>query len=190
MFLIKSIFLVIVNKKPPSKKVHLLIFQFPSPPTWNNWLSHLFNLHSFIIYIYSSSNHFSCVFSSFFFFFPLTRPHEADFGLFQRLYWPESTVSVCFGRNPKKKIQGANRHVRCRTPRRDKSNAGAATLEPHPCFLDNHHQILDTNLNQPASKPFLPGVAWSKGLINYGFKNQTGPIGSTMNQLLYWLVLL
>ena len=108
--------------------------------------------------------------------------------------------SGCIGRNQpyqsvsagiqKKKIQGANRHVRCRTPRRDKSNAGAATLEPHPCFLDNHHQILDTNLNQPASKPFLPGVAWSKGLINYGFKNQTGPIGSTMNQLLYWLVLL
>ena len=33
LFLIKSIFLVIVNKKPPSKKVSLLIFQFPSPPT-------------------------------------------------------------------------------------------------------------------------------------------------------------
>ena len=32
-FLIKSIFLVIVNKKPHFKKVHLLIFQFPSPPT-------------------------------------------------------------------------------------------------------------------------------------------------------------
>ena len=56
MFLIKSIFLVIVNKKPPSKKVPLLLFQFPSPPTWNNWLSHLLNLYSFVINLYSSSS--------------------------------------------------------------------------------------------------------------------------------------
>ena len=33
LFLIKSIFLVIVNKKPLSNKVSLLIFQFPSTPT-------------------------------------------------------------------------------------------------------------------------------------------------------------
>ena len=49
MFLIKPIFLVIVNKEPHSKKVPLLLFQFPSPPIWNNWLSHLLNLYSFVI---------------------------------------------------------------------------------------------------------------------------------------------
>ena len=28
-----------------------------------------------------------------------------------------------------------NWHVECWTPRQDKSDVGAATLEPHPCFL-------------------------------------------------------
>jgi len=36
LFLIKSIYLVIVNKNPHLKKVPLLIFQFPIPPTLNN----------------------------------------------------------------------------------------------------------------------------------------------------------
>ena len=52
-FLIKSIFLVIVNKKPHFKKVHLLIFQFPSPPAWNNWLSHLLYLYSFAYFAFA-----------------------------------------------------------------------------------------------------------------------------------------
>ena len=55
LFLIKSILLVIVNKKPHFKLVPLLIFQFPSPATLNNWLSHLLNLYSSITYLYSSS---------------------------------------------------------------------------------------------------------------------------------------
>ena len=105
--------MVIVNKKQHFKKVPLLIFQFPSPPIWNNWLSHLLNLYSFVIYIYSSSNHFFCVFSSFFFFFPLTRPHEveewwptahfgpywfvlAEIGLIL-LFWLKSDRFCCFG---------------------------------------------------------------------------------------------
>ena len=82
--------MVIVNKKPPSKKVPLLIFQFPSPPTWNNWLSHLLNLYSFVINLYSfsspllSSNHFfvsshlllpSLSLSLFFFFFFFPQGH-------------------------------------------------------------------------------------------------------------------
>ena len=113
-FFNKSIFLVIVNKKPYSKKVHLLIFQFPSPPTLNNWFFHLLNLYSFVTYFYSSSIHFFCVFSSsssfsfFFFFFPLTRPHEAKewqpllisaavltgIGRINRFRWPYRHVSV------------------------------------------------------------------------------------------------
>ena len=67
MFLIKSILLVIVNKKPHFKKVLLLIFQFPSPLTLNNWLSHLLNLYSFVIYLYSSSIHFFVCLLIFFF---------------------------------------------------------------------------------------------------------------------------
>ena len=96
MFLIKSIFLVIVNKKPHFKKVHLLIFQFPSPPTLNIWLFHLLTLYSFVTHIYSSSFFvffFLGVFSSsssFFFFFPLTRPHEAE-------EWQPLPISSCFG---------------------------------------------------------------------------------------------
>ena len=58
-------------------------------------LSHLLNLYSFVIYLYSSSNHFfvsSHLLLPSFFFPPLTRPHEVEewwlathFGLFQ---WP------------------------------------------------------------------------------------------------------
>ena len=86
--------MVIVNKNPHFKKVPLLILQFPSPPTWNNWLSHLLNLYSFVIYLYSSSNHFFVsshllLPSPFFFFFPLTRPHEAE-------EWQPLPISACF----------------------------------------------------------------------------------------------
>ena len=53
LFLIKSIFLVIVNKKPPFKKVPLLLFQFSSLPTWNNdflnYLIYILLLYTFIL---------------------------------------------------------------------------------------------------------------------------------------------
>ena len=103
--------MVIVNKKQHFKKVPLFIFQFPSPPIWNNWLSHLLNLYSFVIYTYSSSNHFFV--SSHLFFFPLTRPHEveewwlaAHFGPYWfvlaeigpiLLFWLKSDRFCCFG---------------------------------------------------------------------------------------------
>ena len=117
MFLIKSILLVIVNKKPHFKKVLLLIFQFPSPLTLNNWLSHLLNLYSFVIYLYSSSIHFCvCLLIFFFllfyfififiFYFSFHKATwsrrmaaAAHFGLFR----PKLTVLACFdgrfGRN-------------------------------------------------------------------------------------------
>ena len=101
--------MIIVNKKPHFKKVPLLIFQFPSPPTLNNWLSHLLNLYSFVTYLYSSSIHFFfflCVFSSpssFSFFFSSHKAKwsrrmaaAAHFGLFRRLFRPESAVLACF----------------------------------------------------------------------------------------------
>ena len=109
MFLIKSIFFVIVNKKPHFKKVPLLLFQFPSPPTWNNWLSHLLNLYSFVLHMYSSSNLFFCVFwsSSFFFLFFLFffYFHKATWSrrmaascpfwwLFRRPFWPYRPILV------------------------------------------------------------------------------------------------
>ena len=100
MFLIKSIFLVIVNKKPHFKKVPLLICQFPSPPTLNNWLFHLLNLYSFVTYLYSSSILLFFLSSHLllpFFFFPLTRSHEVEavthFSLFRR----KSAISAYFG---------------------------------------------------------------------------------------------
>ena len=93
--------MVIVNKKPPSKKVPLLIFQFPSPPTWNNWLSHLLNLYSFVINLYSSSspllssNHFSMsshfLLPSFSFSFFLSQGHMKQKNGSQR------PISACFG---------------------------------------------------------------------------------------------
>ena len=96
--------MVIVNKKPPSKKVPLLLFQFTSPPTWNNWLSPLLNLYYFVINLYSSSspllrsNHIF-VSSYLFFFFFLTRPHEveewwsaAHFSLFRQSYLSDLMV--------------------------------------------------------------------------------------------------
>ena len=105
MFLIKSIFLIIVNKKPHFKKVHLLIFQFPSPPTLNIWLFHLLYLYSFFTYLYSSVIlfffFFWCLLVFFFLLFflphpPLTRPHEAE-------EWQPLPIlayfSSCFGRN-------------------------------------------------------------------------------------------
>ena len=91
MFLIKSIFLVIVNKKPPSKKVPLLLFQFPSPPTWNNWLSHLLNLYSFVINLYSSS---SPLLSSNHFFVS----KQKNGGQWP-VYGRKRAVSVCFSWN-------------------------------------------------------------------------------------------
>ena len=105
--------MVIVNKKPPSKKFPLLLFQFQSPATWNNWLSHQLNLYSFVINFYSSSSpvltislcllifFFLLFFLFSFFFFSLTRPHEAEewqpaahFSLFQ---WPYRPESGCIG---------------------------------------------------------------------------------------------
>ena len=84
MFLIKPIFLVIVNKEPHSKKVPLLLFQFPSPPIWNNWLSHLLNLYSFVITshlnLFSSFSPLLSSTSSLFFSslsLSLSRPYEA-----------------------------------------------------------------------------------------------------------------
>ena len=84
IFLIKSIFLIIVNKKPPFKKVPLILFQFPSPPTCNNWLSHLLNLYSFVMYLYSSSNHF---FVSSHLFSPPPPSHKAT--------WSRRMVASC-----------------------------------------------------------------------------------------------
>ena len=89
--------MVIVHKKPPFKKVPILLFQFPSSLTWNNWLSQLLNLYYFVIYIYFSSNHFFCV--PFFFFFhkaTWSRRMAASYP-FQRPYWSISVaVSIYF----------------------------------------------------------------------------------------------
>ena len=147
MFLIKSIFLIIVNKKPHFKKVPLIIFQFPSPPTLNNWLSRLLNLYSFVIYLYSSSIHFFfCVFSSsssfsLFYFFSSHKATwsrrmvaAAHFGLFRwsfrlyrflfptesariNLFWPEST-RIWPSLCESKKKKGESQRVGRRTPRR------------------------------------------------------------------------
>ena len=75
-------------------------FQFPSPPMWNNWLSHLLNLYSFVINIYffsspllSSNNFF--VSSHLFFFFFFSQGHTKQKNGGQR---PISTaISVYFG---------------------------------------------------------------------------------------------
>ena len=154
IFLIKLIFLVIINIKPHFKKVHLLIFQFPSLLTWNNdFLAYLIYIF-FVIYIYSSSspllssNHFfvssHLLLPSFFLFFSLTRPHKVE-------EWRPVAISTCFGshiswnqavsvrfsgRNQTISVGiSANRRVRCQIPRRDESGAGVTDLEPHPCFL-------------------------------------------------------
>ena len=83
LFLIKSIFLIIVNKKPLSNKVSLLIFQFPSTPTeTNNFLIFLIYI-PFVISLYSSSspllssNHFFVSSHLFFFFLFLSLSHKA-----------------------------------------------------------------------------------------------------------------
>ena len=97
--------MVIVNKNPHFKKVPLLILQFPSALTLNNWFFHLLNLYSFVTYFYSSSIHFFCVFSSSssfsFFFFFLSQGHMKQKNgsrcSFRRLFWLESVVSAGFG---------------------------------------------------------------------------------------------
>ena len=92
------------KQKSHFKKVPLLIFQFPSPPTLNNWLFHLLYLYSFVTYLYSSAIlffFFWCLLVFFFLLFflphpPLTRPHEAK-------EWQPLPIlacfSSCFGRN-------------------------------------------------------------------------------------------
>ena len=146
--------MVIVNKKPPLKKVPLLLFQFPNPPTWNNWLSHILNLYSFVIYLYSSSSHvltislcllifFFLLF--FFFFFSLIRPHEveewrptAHSSLFQQPYRSYQSIStpvftkIRLNWHESRKKKGKSVH---RTPHQDKSGTGVETMKPHPCFL-------------------------------------------------------
>ena len=114
-FFIKSIFLVIVNKIPHSKKILEILSNSPSPPMWNNWLSHLLNLYSFVINIYFfsspllSSNNFFVSSHPFFSFF-FTRPHKAKewrpaahfnghISLFRQSFWPESDRINHFGRN-------------------------------------------------------------------------------------------
>ena len=101
-FFIKSIFLVIVNKIPHSKKILEILSNSPSPPMWNNWLSHLLNLYSFVINIYffsspllSSNNFFVSSHLFFFSFFShkATRSRRmAVNGPFQRPYQSISAV--------------------------------------------------------------------------------------------------
>ena len=149
MFLIKSILLVIVNKKPHFKQVPLLIFQFPSPPTLNNLLSHLLNLYSFVTYLYFSS--------ILFFFFSLLQGHMKQKNGSRCPFRPESAVSTCFGghfnridsrfcwnrrefgrvgaNKKKKKKKVESQRVGRWTPRRATLDFDVATLEPHWCFL-------------------------------------------------------
>ena len=112
--------MVIVNKEPHSKKVPLLLFQFPSPPIWNNWLSHLLNLYSFVITshlnLFSSfspllSSTSSLFFSSLSLSLSLSQGHmkqknggwQHGGNLFQGPFWLElgqiSDSGACFDQN-------------------------------------------------------------------------------------------
>ena len=91
--------MVIVNKKPHFKEDPLLIFQLPSPPTLNNWLSHLKEVHIFLYAI----NFLLCLLI-FVFLLIFFSSHKATwsrrmaaaahFGLFQRLFRPYRPISV------------------------------------------------------------------------------------------------
>ena len=136
--------MVIVNKKSHFKKVPLLIFQFPSPPTLNNWLSHLLNLYSLVTYLYSSCIHFfvssHLLLPSLFFF--LSQGHmKQKNGSRCPFRWPFRHVSVAVLTLsvPFSAENGLfwpeSMRIKKKEGRISTSDSGMATLEPCRWFL-------------------------------------------------------
>ena len=74
--------------------------------------------------------------------------------------------------NPKKKKKKEKK--RGESLRRDESGAGAAALEPHPCFLD-HNQVKVTQMNpNSCAKDLAERKFWCYHISLYQLSSQIG----------------